>query len=270
MSARGVLAVARLEVEQSLLRPISIGLALFFLVLVVGASLAAKTAVGSLPQTTAVPGLATSAVLFTIALGIAFFGPIVPIVSSALCIAEERSTHTIDLLLSRPVTRRGLVLGKVGGRIAHVLLVAVVGLAVGMALVASDVPLSAPEIVTFIGVVALHCAAWVGLATLLSSFVRTPNLALVGSFGLYFTFLLLGPILGMLNLGGLAAIINPNTLFLGSLQALLPMPEFAAQGLRRATDGLDIGIALPALAGLALVAILAAIEVFERQDEAGD
>lgn len=278
MSARGVLAVARMELEQSVLRPLSLALTGFFLLIVVGAAYGGSQVVESVAGQLLPPQLLTGVLLALMAIAIAFFSPIVPIVSSVLTVVEERSQRTFDFVLSRPVTRRGVAAGKILGRSLHVVALALVGISVGLLLAAPKVPLSAGSVAVFVLLVALLCVAWVSIAVLLSCVVRTPTIALVAAFGAYFTFLLLwgfvGFGLGRAGLGGLAPLTNPNTLFLGAVQALIPMPGgggqgFGQQALQALTAGLNVDYALPVLLLFTASVTFAAVEVFRRQDEGG-
>ncbi|MCA1812480.1 MAG: ABC transporter permease [Halobacteriales archaeon] len=268
MSLRGIAAVTRLELQQVLVRPLSVALGLFFVVLVGTAgyvgSLAKDAAGGALPG-----DFAASAVVAFMAFAIALIGPIIPILSTIHSVSEERTTRTIDLLASRPITRRDLLLGKILGRGAHVVAAAVIGILVGAALAAGQVPLALGDLLVFTLLVAMLCMCWVGLTMLASTLLKGSTGVLGIAIGIYFLFIIYGLVLGMVGLGGLAAITNPNTLFLGAVWQLITLPSVTQQGLDVATRGLPKGMAFAALAAFLVAASAAAVEVFHRQDEAG-
>jgi ABC-2 type transport system permease protein len=259
-------AVARLELEQILFRPLSVGLALFFVILVGTAGY-----VGTLARDASAavaPDFASTIVIAFMAFAIALLGPIVPILNTIHTVSEERSTRTMDLLLSRPVTRRELALGKILGRGAHAVAMAVVGILVGAVLASASVPLPATGFVVFALLVAMLTMAWVGLAALASTLLRGSTGVLGVALGLYFFFIIYGLVLGILGFGWFAALTNPNTLFLGAVVQVLTLPAATQQGLAVATTGLPANVAVGLLGLFIVVAVALATEACARQDEA--
>lgn len=265
---RGVLAVARLELEQLLVRPLSITLSAIFIVLVAVAGYAGSFIATSSQVGGALEQIVSTVVLAIMAFAVALLGPIVPIANSIDTVSGERVSRTIDLLVSRPVTRRGVMLGKILGRGAHVAVVAVAGVLLGGAVAWGRVPLSLAELALFAGLVALLCVAWVALTALASTMLKGSG-GFGIALGIFFGFFVYGIVLGRFGLGGLAALTNPNTLFLGAVQEILPVSENGRQILSNLTTGLPQGLGLVMLPVFTLAVIAVATEVFHRQDEAG-
>jgi ABC-type transport system involved in multi-copper enzyme maturation permease subunit len=267
-ATRGVMAVARLEFQQALwsVRSLALG-ALFLLFVAAGAFLGVGAVVGA-PG--AVPvSAAAGLVILAIVIMTAFFAPFIAMFSTVDAIVGERSARTLDMLLSRPVTRRGLALGKLLGRAAHLALIAYVAMFVGLLIIASQASPPAQDAFVLAVLVALLCTVWVSLALLVSALARTPTSALVAGVAVWLMFYVFwGFVKGGLDrigMGGLAALLNPNTLFLGAVQANVP----SLVNLGQLTAGLNTDYALPALVVFLLGAAFAAVEVFGRQDEAG-
>jgi len=273
---RGILAVARMEFQLAMVSRLSLLLGAFFIIIVAAGTNIALSGIQRVPGV--LNDRQTQTVLMvTITVTLAFLGPLVPILSSVLSIVEERSTRTIEMLLSRPVTRRGLVLGKILGRTAHVVVISWVGIAAGLLVVSDRVRPDLGQAAVLIGLAMLLAMVWVSLAMLLSSFVRRPINALVSAFGLWFLMLVWGglPFFDWIGMGGLKALTNPNTLFLGAARkALFPAGtgdvanDVVQTALGAFTSGLNIDYALPGLVVFLVLAAAAATEAFHRQEEA--
>lgn len=266
--ARGVLAVARLELEGLLVRPLSLALGLIFVILIVVSAFVGSLATPSAAQGAELPlgDILAALTLAIMALAIALFGPIVPIANTVDAVSGERARRTIDLLASRPATRRGLMLGKILGRGAHIAVVALVGVLLGAAVASGRVPLAPGEMLVFAGLVVLLCTAWVAITALASTMLKGSG-GFGIALGIYFGFFVYGFVLDRLGLGGLAALTNPNTLFLGAVADILPVSQASRTALAVGTSGLPHGMALPALLLFIAAAAAVAVEAFHRQDE---
>lgn len=266
---RGAAAMARMEFRQALwsLRSLALG-AVFLLFVAAGTYLGLGAVLGA-PGAGLPPEQAAGVALLAVVAMTAFFAPVIAIFSTVDAVVGERATHTLDLLLTRPTTRRGLALGKLLGRAAHLALVALVAVAAGLLLIAASAGLALADALSLAVLVALLCAVWASVALLLSSLARTPTSALVAGFVVWLTFY---PFWGFVQagfdrvgLGGLPPLLNPNTLFLGAASEVLPS---LAPVLTRLTEGLPQGAGLVALLAYLGTAAGLAVEVFHRQDEA--
>lgn len=267
---QGTVPTARLEFSQALWSVRSIILMAVFLLLMGAAGLFGVTAIFLAPTPDA-QGIAgsTAFLLAAMVLIVLLFGPAVAVFSTADSIVSERSARTLDALLARPVTRRGLALGKFLGRGAHLTLLASAGVLLGSLFFATRVPLELGKVAYFTFLVAVLFLVYAALALALSSVARTPATAMALGLVVWLTFYILWGFvvegLKGVGLSGAAAWLNPNTLFLGAVAGAFPEPSsFAGLGAR-----LDPGAALAGLAVWLVFALALAVEVFHRQDEAG-
>lgn len=115
------------------------------------------------------------------------FLPLVTIAATYLAVAGERESATITFVLSRPVARRDVVVGKLLSRMA-VLGMALVGiLVVGIGMGTALYP--DPEVVTqltFVGLTALLVAAYTGATIGISAATATRSRAIAAAVGFYF------------------------------------------------------------------------------------
>lgn len=115
------------------------------------------------------------------------FLPLVAIVASYLSIAGERESSTIKFILSRPISRVGIVVGKFLSRSAIVLLALLAGLLVGLAIAVtqySSIPLT--EFFQFVALTVLFVGAFVSVAVGLSAMTRSRSQAMTATIGFYF------------------------------------------------------------------------------------
>lgn len=266
----GAVPVARLEFTQALYSARSVVFVGLFLLLMGAAGAFGVSSLFLNPQNTA-GGLAatTSFLLAAMVLIVLLFGPIVAVFSTSDAIVGERAARTLDALLARPVTRRGLALGKFLGRGLHLALLAFVGVLLGAAAFATRVPLDAGSVLVFAALVALLFLVYAALALALSSVAKAPTTATALGAAVWMLFYVLWGFVqeGLRAVGAadLAPWLNPNTLFLGAVGAVFPQPgNLAGLGGGVAPDAALLGLLVYLAAALAL-----AVEAFARQDEAG-
>lgn len=266
----GTIPTARLEFEQALYSARSVVFVVLFLLLMGAAGAFGVTALFLNPASGA-QGLAQStgfliaAMVFVVLL----FGPAIAVFSTSDAIVAERTARTLDALLSRPVTRRGLALGKFLGRGIHLVLVAAVGVLLGAAFFATRVGLELGAILSFAALVGLLFLVYAALALVVSSLAKTPATATSYSVVIWLTFYVLWGFIveGLKRVGmdHLAPWLNPNTLFLGAITGAFPEPGNLA-GL---SGGMSVESSILGLLVYLGIATVLAVEVFHRQDEAG-
>jgi len=113
--------------------------------------------------------------------------PLVAIAGSYLAVAGERESNTIRFLLSQPVGRRSVVLGKLLSRGAMTASALVLALVVGSAIVLATYP--APDlspVVPFGAFTLLLVAAYVSVAVAISAVSDSRSRAIAGTIGVYF------------------------------------------------------------------------------------
>lgn len=267
---RGAIPTARLEFSQALWSVRSIVFVVLFLLLMGAAGAFGVTALFLSPQ--AAPGgiAGTTGLLLAVMVFIVLlFGPAIAVFSTADSVVSERSARTLDALLCRPTTRRGVALGKFLGRGLHLGLLAAVGVLLGAMFFALRVPLELDKLLFFVLLVALLFMIYAALALVLSSLSKTPATAMALGVVVWLTFYILWGFVveGLKQVGaqGIAPWLNPNTLFLGAVASAFPEPGRLA-GL---AEGMEPGSALLGLVVYLVVAVALAVEVFHRQDEAG-
>lgn len=117
----------------------------------------------------------------------ALFLPLVAIVAGYLSIAGERESNTIKFLLSRPVPRSSIVLGKFISRGMTVLVALLAGFLVGIAIAAALYPsLALVEFLQFVSLTVLFVGAYVSTAIGLSAMTDTRSKAMATTIGFYF------------------------------------------------------------------------------------
>lgn len=121
----------------------------------------------------------------------AFFIPIIAIVIAYAAVAGERDSGTLKLLLSLPHSRRDVVLGKVVGRSAVIVIPAILGLGASAVVFAlTPVTLEAGEYAAFTLLSAVLGVIFVALAVGISAAARTSRRAMIGTVGVYVLFTL--------------------------------------------------------------------------------
>ncbi|MFC6905413.1 ABC transporter permease [Halalkalicoccus tibetensis] len=122
---------------------------------------------------------------------VAFLIPIVAIVLAYAAVAGERDSGTLKLLLALPHSRRDVVLGKVIGRSAVIVLPILVGfLAAAIVFLITPVSLEVGNFVAFALLSALLGVVFVCLAVGISAAAGTRRRAMLGNVGVYVTFAL--------------------------------------------------------------------------------
>jgi ABC-type transport system involved in multi-copper enzyme maturation permease subunit len=266
----GTLAMARLEFEQALFSARSIIFVALFLLLMGAAGAFGISTLFLNPSTTAGGIAATTAfLLVAMVLIVLLFGPAVAVFSSSDAIVAERQARTLDTLLARPLTRRGLALGKFLGRGLHLALLAMLGVLLGSAFFASRVTLDFGKVLAFAALAALLFLIYAALSFVLSSLSKSPATATALGAGVWLTFYVLWGFvvegLRGVGLAHLAPWLNPNTLFLGAVSDAFPEPGNLA-GL---AGNMTPEAALLGLLAYLVIAVALAVEVFHRQDETG-
>lgn len=205
---------------------------------------------------------------------IPFFGPIFGIVAGFDTISKERVEGTLALVLSKPVHKVTMLLGKFAGRAAAISVPVIVGLGLGMTLTSFEFTVDAGLILYFIAVTILLVVAFQALAQAFSTLVNKNATAILGAFGLWVLFV---PLWGLVNFGlvdqlgleqRLVNTFNPTLLFTEALRrSLTAVTQVPDQG----PFGGSQTVAIHPVAGLVLwIAAFTAIAaaVFYYQDEA--
>lgn len=121
----------------------------------------------------------------------AFFIPIIAIVIAYAAIAGERDSGTLKLLLSLPHSRRDVVLGKVIGRSAVIVIPAILGLGASAIVFAlTPVTFEVGEYAAFTLLSAVLGVIFVAIAVGISAAARTSRRAMIGTVGVYVLFTL--------------------------------------------------------------------------------
>jgi ABC-2 type transport system permease protein len=183
---------------------------------------------------------------------VALLSFLVPLVAIGLgfdAINSEFNRRTLSRVLSQPIYRDALLLGKFLGGLATlaVSLLALWLLIFGLGLVVLGVPPNGEEVVRafgFLGVTLAYAGFWLGLAILLSAVFRSTATAALLGLGLWLFLTLLWGMLvpqvikllvsagvirvetvqGLIEVVGyqqMVARLSPNTLFIEAMQALL-------------------------------------------------
>ena len=127
------------------------------------------------------------AVLWNVAFVGAVFVPAIALVTAYLAIAGERESGTVRVLLSTPISRRDVVLGKYVSRAAVVAASLVLAFAVAAALVSIWFASLRPGV--FLGIAALtavYALAYVAVAIAVSAATASRARAMAGAIGFYF------------------------------------------------------------------------------------
>jgi ABC-type transport system involved in multi-copper enzyme maturation permease subunit len=200
-----------------------------------------------------------SVILYFLSQFIGFIGPIIGLSVSFDLIVREKVQNSLSLLLSRPVSRRSVAVGKFLGATAAlavpVLIVNVVAV-VGIVAV-SGKGIGALPVAGFLLGTLLFLATYCAFGLLISSVSRTTTTAILAGIGLWFSFWLFLPIASYF-LGSSLDLLNPATSY-GTVTA----------DLFGASTG---GLALPVWGYYVLMVLwvvlplLAAVELFQRKE----
>jgi ABC-type transport system involved in multi-copper enzyme maturation permease subunit len=193
-------------------------------------------------------------VLFLIAGGFApFVLPIFAIVITFDAISKERVQGTLDLLLSRPVSRAGALLGKLAGTFGAVAVPVTVVNVVGIGVLAA-VSRKAPTwsfAYAFLGLSLLLIAFYVLLQLVLSTLAKTSGTAVLFGVLLWLAFNVLYPVVTLI----LSFVLFPNnfeTQFRFLQLAVLGNPSQIYQQLIGFSAPTDIGSGFGQFGGTAL------------------
>lgn len=117
----------------------------------------------------------------------ALFLPLVAVAASYLSVAGERESETVTFLLSRPVRRRSVVLGKLLSR-AGIMVLALAGMiGAGLVTILLMYPgLEPVAIATFAGLTLLLIGAYVSTTVAISTATGSRSRAIAGAVGFYF------------------------------------------------------------------------------------
>ncbi|WP_122090791.1 ABC transporter permease [Halalkalicoccus subterraneus] len=183
--------VARKDFADSIRSGWVIGLSVLFLVLFVALSYFFAAGVGGAVQQQTGEQLSSNAFVNLLSSFIAFIIPIVAIVLAYASVAGERDSGTLKLLLALPHTRRDIVLGKVLGRSAVIVLPILLGfLAAAIVFLITPVTLELANFVAFALLSALLGVVFVCLAVGISAAAGSRRRAMLGNVGLFVVFAL--------------------------------------------------------------------------------
>ena len=125
--------------------------------------------------------------LFTQVALTALLLPLVAVAGSYLAIAGERESNTVRFLLSQPVSRRSVVVGKFLSRAALLTAALATAVIAGVAVIAVTYPeMDAASIAKFFGLTLLLVGAYVSVAIAISAASATRSRAISGAIGFYF------------------------------------------------------------------------------------
>jgi ABC-2 type transport system permease protein len=182
-----LVVIAKKEFSDSVRSNVLIGLMVLFVLFAGGFTYLFSQAPGILGgggATASTPALIT-------AMGTAagLLVPLIGLIVGYKSIVGERASGSLDLLLNLPHTRRDVVLGKLVGRTAVVVVAILVGFAAagGIGLVFYD-GFAVDAFVLFTLVTIVVGFVFVAIAIAFSSAVRSTTLALTGAIGLFFLF----------------------------------------------------------------------------------
>ncbi len=181
--------VARKDFEDSIRSWWIIGLSALFLVLfVVPAYLDADGVGGAVAQQTG-EQISSGAFINLLSTFIAFVIPLIAIVLAYASIAGERDSGTLKLLLALPHSRRDVVIGKVVGRSAVIVLPILLGfLAAAVVFLITPVSLEVGNYVAFALLSALLGIVFVSLSVGISAAAASRRQAMLGNVGLFAMF----------------------------------------------------------------------------------
>lgn len=184
-------AIARKDFQDSIRSGWVIGLSIVFLVLFVALSYFFAEGVGGAVQQQTGEQLSSDAFISLLASFIGLMIPLVAIVLAYASVAGERDSGTLKLLLSLPHSRRDVVLGKIVGRSAVIVLPILVGfVAAAIVFLITPVTLEVGNYVAFALLSALLGIVFVCLAVGISAASGSRRQAMLGNVGIYVIFAL--------------------------------------------------------------------------------
>jgi ABC-2 type transport system permease protein len=263
-SWHGLWTIARREFLSTLLSVRMLILVLIFSLLVlftvyVGSLLLGVAGPLPIEQNTVSQG--PTLVLLLVSEFIGFIGPIIALAVSFDIIVRERVQNSLSLLLSRPVSRSAIALGKFTGAFAALAVpVIVVNLAaVGLTIMLSGKGIGLDQAAGFLVLTMVFLATYIAIGELISSLTRTTTTAILAGIGIWFFFWLFIAIIQSILKSEYVSLFNPGTAYGKILTSLL--------------GGFESGLLIPLwgyylLAVAWLIAPLAgAVAVFSWRDE---
>jgi len=200
-------------------------------------------------------------VLWFVSEFIVFIGPILALALSFDVIVREKVQNSLALLLSRPVSRQAIALGKFLGVFGSLALPVVVvnSLAVALAVALSGKGIGIDQTVGFLLLTLLFLGTYLAIGQLISSLAKTTTTAILAGIGVWFFFWLFLWILQVILRQEVVSLFNPGTAYSACMGALLV--------------GISPGSLLPLWGYYALTVawmvapLLVAVVVFDRKDE---
>lgn len=184
-------AVARKDFQDSIRSWTVLALAAVFVVLFTVPAYFLARDVGGLFAAETGEQLTSDAFISILSSLIAFFIPIVAIALAYASVAGERDSGTVKLLLSLPHSRRDVLVGKVLGRSAVIVIPVLVGFAAAaVVFLATPVSIEVGNYVAFALLSALLGVVFVALAVGISAAAATRRRAMFGNVGIYVMFTL--------------------------------------------------------------------------------
>lgn len=184
-------AIARKDFADSVRSGWVIGLSIVFLVLFVALSYFFAAGVGGAVVEQTGEQLSSDAFISLLASFIGLMIPLVAVVLAYASVAGERDSGTLKLLLSLPHSRRDVVLGKIVGRSAVIVLPILVGfVAAAIVFLITPVTFEVGNYVAFALLSALLGIVFVCLAVGISAASGSRRQAMLGNVGIYVIFAL--------------------------------------------------------------------------------
>jgi ABC-2 type transport system permease protein len=154
---------------------------------------------------------------------IGFIGPIIALGLSFDVIVKERVQNSLALLVSRPVSRRAIALGKFLGIFAALAVpVIIVNLiSVGLAIMLSGKGIGIDQIAGFLLLTLVFLATYLAIGQLISSLTRTTTTAILAGIGVWFFFWLFLTIVQVILNAEVVSLFNPGTSYSRILGSLL-------------------------------------------------
>lgn len=184
-------AVARKDFQDSIRSRTVLALSAVFVALFTVPAYFLAQEVGGLFAAETGQQLTSDAFISVLSSVIAFFVPIIAIALAYASVAGERDSGTMKLLLSLPHSRRDVLVGKILGRSAVIVLPVLIGFAAAIVVfLLTPVSLSLGNYVAFALLSALLGVVFVCLAVGISAAAKTRRQAMFGNVGIYVLFTL--------------------------------------------------------------------------------
>lgn len=200
--------------------------------------------------------------------------PVIGIANGYDTVSSERIDGTLDLVLSRPVGKADILLGKFLGRAGAMAVPVVGGLVVGFSLVSFSFEAGVGLWLVFIGLTLLLLLAFQALAQTLSTVVSSNGTAILAAIGLWVLFVPFWGLVQAVASRGLDAdpanlvLLNPAQLYTASVLDLLS--PHLSQGPPGVLPSQQAGLPVDPVVGLVLLVaglLAASLAIFLLQDE---